>query len=231
MTTDQSHIYRDHAALYDRLVAAEDAAGHLGALVVPLLPEGGALVDVGTGTGRVSRLFLARAAHIVGLDAAPAMLEVARIHRDRSGHPDWQLLEADARRLPLPPASADLVVAGWVFGHFRSWMPEGWRAEVDAALAEMRRVARPGAPIVVIETLGTDHETPRTHPALDAYFDHLERAHGLARHVIRTDYRFADNAEAAAILGAFFGDAMADAVRTRGGATVPECTGVWIGSA
>lgn len=227
---DQVHIYRDHAALYDRLVGAEDFEGRLAALVVPLLVEEGVLVDVGTGTGRVSRLFLERAGRILGIDAAPAMLEVARAHRERSAHPDWQLVEGDARALPVPSASADLVVAGWVFGHFRAWLPEGWRDAVDAAVAEMRRVARPGAPIVIIETLGTNHETPRTHEALDVYFEHLEGRHGFARQVIRTDYRFESVASAAATLGAFFGDAMAEAVRARGDVVVPECTGVWIGT-
>jgi ubiquinone/menaquinone biosynthesis C-methylase UbiE len=155
------------------------------------------------------------------------MLEVAARHRDASGHPDWRLVEADARALPLPDDSADLVVAGWVFGHFRGWMPDGWAREVDLALSEMRRVAKPGAPLVVVETLGTNHETPRRHEALEEYFAHLEQVHGMTRVVLRTDYRFADLASAMALLGRFFGDDMVEAVRARGSAEVPECTGLW----
>lgn len=224
---DYAQIYRDHAADYDALVAAEDSDGQLGAAIRPLLGLGGTLVDVGTGTGRISRLFSARAARMIGIESAPAMLEVAAGHRERAGHPDWQLLEGDARKLPVADGVADLVVAGWVFGHFRTWMPETWQAEVDLAVAEMRRVAKPGAKIVVVETLGTNCETPRTHPQLDQYFAHLEGRHGLVRHLVRTDYRFADVDSAVRLLGQFFGEDMAAAVKTTNEAHVPECTGIW----
>lgn len=220
---DYGQIYRDHADDYDALVAAEDARGELSARLHALVPAGGTLVDVGTGTGRISRMGL-HAGRILGVERAPAMLEIAKAHRDAAGHPDWQLFEGDARALPLGEGIADAVVAGWVFGHFQAWMPDGWRDEVDRALAEMRRVARPGAPIVVIETLGTNHTTPRSHPGLDPYFAHLE-AHGFVREVLRTDYRFADHATARRLVGRFFGEAMAAAIP---GADVPECTGVWV---
>ena len=220
---DYGQIYRDHADDYDALVAAEDARGELAARLRQLVPAGSTLVDVGTGTGRIARM-CQHAGRILGVERAPAMLAIAAAHRDRSGHADWQLFEADARALPLGDRIADAVVAGWVFGHFQAWMPDGWRDEVDRALAEMRRVARPGAPIVVIETLGTNHTTPRAHPGLDAYFAHLE-AQGFAREVLRTDYHFADDASARRLVGRFFGDAMAAAIP---GADVPECTGLWL---
>ncbi len=224
---DYAQIYRDHADDYDALVTAEDAEGQLGAALRPLLPHRGTLVDIGTGTGRISRIFTSRAAKIVGVERAPAMLEIARGHAHRSGHPDWTLVEADARQLPLPDQSADLVVAGWVFGHFRSWMPDTWKADVDQAIAEMRRVAKPTAAIVIIETLGTMQETPRVNEALDEYYAHLETTYGMTRHVLRTDYRFADVPTAVRLMGLFFGDSMVRQINARGVPEVPECTGMW----
>jgi hypothetical protein len=46
---------------------------------------------------------------------------------------------------------------------------------------------------------------------------------------LATDYRFPSTADAAAVLGFFFGDAMACGVRAAGSAIVPEWTGVWSG--
>ena len=107
-------------------------------------------------------------------------------------------------------------------------MPDGWREEVDAALSEMRRVARPNAPIVIIETLGDwTTKTPAQNPDLEEYFDHLEDAHGMERWWCRTDYEFPDVSTAAEVLGAFFGPDMANRVRRTGQPRVPECTAVF----
>src|SRR5687767_3943083 len=106
-------------------------------------------------------------------------------------------------------------------------MPEGWRDAVDAAIGEMRRVVRPGGAVVVIETLGTGHATPRANAALDEYFDHLERAHGMTRSWVRTDYAFADVEEAARVGGGFFGAAFVETIRDQAWARVPECTAIF----
>jgi len=81
-----------------------------------------------------------------------------------------------------------------------------------------------------VETLGTGHATPRTHAALDEYFEHLERAHGFARSWIRTDYAFADVDTAARVCGGFFGPALVERIRAERWARVPECTAVFVAS-
>ena len=128
----------------------------------------------------------------------------------------------------LTDASADLAIAGWVFGHFRLWMPEGWRDEVSSAVGEMRRVVRPGGKLVVVETLGTGHVEPRRNDALDEYFALLEERFGFTRSWIRTDYVFSSIEEAARICGSFFGAPMEATIRRNGWATVPECTAVFV---
>ncbi len=94
------------------------------------------------------------------------------------------------------------------------------------ALDEMARVARPGALLLVIETLGTGHERPSPPDSLRPYFALLE-ADGFVREAIRTDYRFASVAEASALLGRFFGVARAAEMVAAYRADVPECTGLW----
>jgi len=222
----QARVYQEKADAYDALINAEDADEALARVVREWLPEGAVALDVGAGTGRLSRIVGARASRLHLVDRAAPMLEIARRHLLQAGVP-FTIHHADARSLPLPDASVDVAMAGWVFGHFRHWMPEGWREEVDAALAEMRRVVRPGGAIMVIETLGTGHETPRIHPGMDEYFAHLEHAHGLSRRWVRTDYVFPDVETAARICGEFFGPALVTQIHERAWARLPECTAIF----
>ncbi|MDQ3305672.1 MAG: class I SAM-dependent methyltransferase [Actinomycetota bacterium] len=90
-----------------------------------------AVVDVGTGEGQVARLAsTVGAARVVGIDPTDAQLSVAQ---RRGGGPHY--VRADAARLPLASGAFDAAVACLVFEHI---------VEVDAALAEVARVLRPG---------------------------------------------------------------------------------------
>ena len=222
----QRAVYEHRAEEYDALVRAEDCDENLPLAIRRAFdPAGKRVVEAGAGTGRLTRLLLEMGASVHATERAAPMLEVAR--REVSGDVRWSV--ADARELPVEDGSADAFVAGWVFGHFRLWMPDGWRAEVGQALAEARRVLEPGGAIVILETLGTGVDSPQFRPALEEYFGWLESEHGLTRDVIATDYAF-ETAEAAAVcLGGFFGDAMAAKIRDKGWARVPEYTGVWSG--
>ena len=229
MTTDYATIYRDHAEEYDALVSAEDCDGHLLPAIEGIATLAGAIVlEVGVGTGRITRQLLAQGARVTGFDRAEPMLEVARRRLTALGVPGWELRCADAQALPVGDAMFDVAIAGWVFGHFRSWMPEHWRDAIGRCLDEMDRAVRPGGAIIIIETLGTGAEVPAPPTeALAEYYDWLERARGFTRLAVRTDYQFPDLETAARMTGFFFGPAFAERVRREGLTRVPECTGVW----
>jgi ubiquinone/menaquinone biosynthesis C-methylase UbiE len=219
----QIDVYREKARAYDVLVRAEDCDGNLLPAIERRVSLAGArTIEVGAGTGRVTRLLVNAGADVCAFDRAPAMLAVARESLgDRA-----RFAIADARALPVADRSFDLFVAGWVFGHLRMWMPEGWRDEVDRALDECERSLTSGGVAIVIETMGTGVETPSPKEALLEYYAHLE-ARGFSREVFPTDYSFESAEAAAACLGGFFGESMADRIRAHGWARVPEFTGVW----
>lgn len=228
--SDYRTIYRAHPLEYDALVRAEDKDANLLRHLRAVRPLAGAqVVEVGAGTGRITRQLLAAdVAHVTATELEPAMLTVARQALASAG--DRVRFElADARDLPLPDRCADLSVAGWVFGHFRSWMQDSWQDEVGRALGEMQRVTRPGGQVVIVETLGTGSTEPSPPtPELGQYYDLLEGKYGFERAAFRTDYSFDSVEEAAQVTGRFFGQDFAARVREEGWRTVPECTGLWV---
>ena len=89
------------------------------------------ILDVGCGDGQVARLAVrGGAARVVGIDPTWNQLTVAR---DRAGGPAYA--RAGAAQMPFADGSFDFVVACLVFEHIR---------DVDAAIAEVARVLRPG---------------------------------------------------------------------------------------
>lgn len=99
-------------------------------------------LDAGCGTGFLTFELAARGHHVTGVDFAPAMIvEARRKAAERSASVRFE--EADAERLPFPPASFDLAISRhvlWTLPH-----PE-------AAIDEWIRVLRPGGRLVVVDS-------------------------------------------------------------------------------
>jgi ubiquinone/menaquinone biosynthesis C-methylase UbiE len=220
-------VYAARGAAYDAMVTREDYAGNLLPALRKAAPLDGAhVIEMGAGTGRLTRLIAPQAARVDAFDLSPHMLTIAAERPPASGH--VTLAAADNRALPVRDACADVCIAGWSFGHATGWYPDGWQGQIAAMLGEMLRVLKPGGTAVILETLGTGSETPvPPNAALQAYYTWLENAEGFAHSWIRTDYRFGSLDEADALTRFFFGDALADRIRREALLILPECTGLW----
>jgi arsenite methyltransferase len=75
---------------------------------------------------------------VTGVDASAAMLAIAG--RKAGDRPNVRLLEGEATKLPLGDASVDRAISVQVFEYL---------SDVDAALAELMRVVRPGGRVVI----------------------------------------------------------------------------------
>jgi len=124
----EGDLYEPYVGRWSRLVA-ERFVDRLG------VPEGATWVDVGAGTGALAEAAIRRAGagHVIGVEPSDGFLRVAR---DRLRHLPFEGRPGDAGTLPVETSSSDAVVSGLVL----NFVPD--RAE---ALAEARRVARPGA--------------------------------------------------------------------------------------
>lgn len=114
------------------------------------IAAGDRVLDVACGTGIVARLAARRVGPrgaVMGFDALPQMLDVARAVPTPAGAPiDW--LEGDAVDLPLPDHTVDVVVC-----------QQGLQFFVDrtTALAHARRVLVPGGRIALSVWRGIEH--------------------------------------------------------------------------
>ncbi len=114
-----------------------------------------ALIDLGTGTGRMLELFAPAAGQLSGVDQSPAMLAIARANLDRAGLARAQLRQSDIYALPFANDAADLVTLHQVL----HYLDDPQRAVVEAA-----RIIRPDGRLLVadfapheLEELRTDH--------------------------------------------------------------------------
>jgi len=141
-------------AAFDRASAGYEAAAALQARVSTELLERltafdfspGVVLDLGAGTGRVTRELKRRypRALVIALDLSPGMLREARRHQRL-----WRRFArvcGDALALPLGPASVDLVFSSLVLQ---------WCEPLAQALAEVRRVLKPGG-FFAFSTFGPD---------------------------------------------------------------------------
>jgi ubiquinone/menaquinone biosynthesis C-methylase UbiE len=225
--TDFHEIYRSGADSYDALVAREDYAWNL----LPALQEvcqikGAMVAELGAGTGRVTRLMAPLVKALYAFDQAPAMLAVATAHKHEEAWGNVGLALAENDRLPLADQAVQTTVAGWSIGHTVGWHPDDWPKRVLATVAEMQRVTKPGGTVVIIETLGTGHNTPNPPPVLVPYYQWLA-AQGFEQTWLRTDYQFETLLEGDILTRFFFGDALADQLLRSNSTILPECTGIW----
>jgi len=132
------------------------------ALVKQAIPLTGAGLDVGCGAGHLSYALSPLLSHMVALDPSEAMLATVRETAQARGLGNIETMPGTAEALPFAAASFDLVATRYSAHH--------WIA-LDRALAEMRRVLRPGGFILVI-----DVEAP-SNPLVDTHFQTLELLH------------------------------------------------------
>ncbi|MBP0591349.1 class I SAM-dependent methyltransferase [Paraburkholderia sp. LEh10] len=115
---------------------------------------GAAVLDMGCGAGHASFAVAPHAASVVAYDIAPQMLATVAAAAQERGLANVRTQQGAAEQLPFDDASFDWVISRMSAHHWH---------DVRLALAEVRRVLKPGGRVLFIDIAGSDHPLLDTH--------------------------------------------------------------------
>jgi SAM-dependent methyltransferase len=125
---------------------------------IPALPSASSVLDLGAGTGKLTRLLIAQFGRVVAVEPAEAMRRLLA-----TLCPEATVLAGSAEEIPLADASVDAVFAAEAFHWF----------DGERALTEIARVLQPRGALVLMWNLPAGP----THPSIAAVEQFLnERA-------------------------------------------------------
>jgi SAM-dependent methyltransferase len=122
--------------------------------VADAIAPGGAALDVGCGAGHLSFALAPHLARIVALDPTAPMLTTVSQAAQARGWSHIETRQASAEQLPFPDASFDLVCSRYSAHHW---------TRLETALAEMRRVLKPGGHLLLIDVQGEEDDLVDSH--------------------------------------------------------------------
>ncbi len=165
--TKSQEFFSSSAGQWDRM--RDELFGerfHLAALV-GLIDNGWTVGDLGCGTGQVTAAIAPFVAHVIAVDASPAMLQAARKRLD--GVDNVELRRGELEALPIDEARLDAAVLMLVLHHV---------PEPKGALGEVARALKPGGRAVIVDMLPHDREAYRLqmgHTWLGFSDEHIRR--------------------------------------------------------
>jgi len=145
--TDSRAFFAGAAPAWDALKTEMYGTAFSRHAMLALLPGGLTVADLGCGTGEHAAMLARHVASVIAVDNSPEMLEAARSRTAGLDHVDVRRGELDA--LPIDDAACDAALLTLALTYVDQPGP---------AIAEMRRVLRPGGQAVVIDLMRHDRD-------------------------------------------------------------------------
>ena len=127
---------------------------------IPALPPTATVLDLGAGTGKLTRLLLSAFDRVVAVEPAEAMRRLLV-----GLCPEAETLPGNGQDIPLPDASVDAVFAAQAF----HWFDE------ERAVVEIARVLRPGGALVLMWNLPSGPWEPSTARAEELLIERMPK--------------------------------------------------------
>jgi ubiquinone/menaquinone biosynthesis C-methylase UbiE len=149
-----NRYFASHAEVWDQIRSLHVAESDVERAIERSLGRRslGRLVDIGTGTGRMTQLFAGRPSHATGIDRSSEMLRLARVKLEAAGISS-SLRQGDMYALPLADGSADSIIIHQVLHYAHS---------PATAVAEAARVLSPGGTLLVVDFAAHEREELRS---------------------------------------------------------------------
>lgn len=163
------------ARTLEAMYLTPDVVGQRAKVIEMLAPAPGEhVLDIGTGPGLLAydlARMVGESGRLVGLDAAPSMLKVARTRL--AAMPQAECMEGDAADLTFPDASFDIAVSTQVHEYV---------ADMEKAVKGLHRVLKPGGRALVLDTdwrsiVWHSSDKARMERVLHCWDDHLADPH------------------------------------------------------
>ncbi|HEX7065490.1 MAG TPA: class I SAM-dependent methyltransferase [Bacillales bacterium] len=225
---DHDAIYNEEAGKYELMISKEDHEGHILKTLHEIVDlQGKDVVDIGAGTGRLTRLVAPYVKSIKSYDLSRHMLDVISAKLSAQHYKHFETKVSDLRTIPVEENSVDVVMADWSICYLASSNHPEWKENLETVIKEIHRVLRPNGKIVIFETLGTGYVEPNPPDFLTQYYQELEQVYDFHHKSIRTDYAFESMEEMRELIPFFFGEDLQKAFDDLKQPLLPECTGVW----
>lgn len=143
--TDSLSFFGRVAGEWDRVRQQLFGASFTSQALLGFVPGDWVVADLGCGTGNGAELIAPYVREVIALDQSTPMLEAAR--KRLAGLPNVRFIDGPIEAIPLEDACVDAAMALMVLHH----VPEPLEA-----LAEMRRIVRPGGPALVVDMVEHD---------------------------------------------------------------------------
>jgi ubiquinone/menaquinone biosynthesis C-methylase UbiE len=168
---------------------AMDRQGLVVANLESTLPDHGMVLDIGAGNGHTASLLTTAERNVVAAEPASGMI-------DHETELAW--VQAIAQQLPFGTDSFDGTYATWAY-FFPSFI------DISDGLAEIRRVTKPGGPIVIVDNAGDDPFTAMAGEdiATDLGFWAQE---GFSIEILESSFDFESMEDAESLLRLYFGE-------------------------
>jgi ubiquinone/menaquinone biosynthesis C-methylase UbiE len=141
-------FFKDNATEWERIRSLHAPEAEVEAAILRLLESAPieALLDAGTGTGRMLELLSPHIGRGVGLDVSPEMLAIARDRLARAGARNCQVRLGDVYRLPFAPGDGAQGFDAVLFHQVLHYLDDP-----GSAVAEAARVLKPGGRMVIAD--------------------------------------------------------------------------------